>query len=129
NRQYRHGLGRVCDELPCGGVDPGEATPLDAARRELIEETGHAAESIEPLASYSPNPASHANTAHCFLALGLHRVAEPADDPSERIEHRFVTIRELMHLIEAGEFQNGIHIPAVFLALKRLGLLTLSLPE
>lgn len=38
-RQYRHGLGRISLELPCGGAEPGEST-LDAARRELLEETG-----------------------------------------------------------------------------------------
>lgn len=128
NRQYRQGLGQVCTELPCGGVDPGEASPLEAARRELLEETGYTADSIEHLVSYSPNPATNANLAHAFLALGLRRVATPADDPTERIESRFVTVAELLAMIEAGQFQNTIHIPAVYVALSRLGLLTVSLP-
>ena len=40
-RQYRHGLGNTCYELPCGVIEKGE-TPLEAAKRELLEETGYA---------------------------------------------------------------------------------------
>ena len=81
NRQYRQGFGGICNELPCGGVDPMDASPLEAARRELLEETGHTADRLEHLVSYSPNPATHANRAHCFLALGVRRGADPVDGP------------------------------------------------
>lgn len=126
NLQYRHGLGRCCYELPCGGVDAGDCSPLEAARRELLEEDGYTADSMEPLATYSPNPATHANRAHGFLATGLYRVAEPLNDPTERIEHSFVTVGRLLAMIESGDFANAIHIPAVYLALAKLGLLRLA---
>src|SRR5215472_7608549 len=59
-RQYRHGAGVISSELPCGKIDPGE-TPADAARRELLEETGCAAQALLPLPSLSPNSAHYAN--------------------------------------------------------------------
>src|SRR5687768_5692732 len=54
-RQFRHGLKDLSLELPGGLVDPGE-TPADAARRELLEETGYATEQWEPLGFVHPNP-------------------------------------------------------------------------
>src|SRR5262249_59233468 len=47
-RQRRHGLGEEKLELAGGMVDPGPPSPLEAARRELLEETGHRARSVEP---------------------------------------------------------------------------------
>jgi ADP-ribose pyrophosphatase len=42
-RQYRHAASVICSELPCGAAEEGE-DPLEAARRELKEETGHTAD-------------------------------------------------------------------------------------
>ena len=43
-RQYRHGSKTICAELPCGVIDDSDLSPLDAAKRELLEETGCVAE-------------------------------------------------------------------------------------
>src|SRR5581483_9776788 len=85
-RQYRLPADRYLWELPAGKVDEGE-TPLQAARRELIEETGYRAKKWEKLIRFWPSPGFVAERMTIFLATGLTAgEATPMDD--ERIEAR-----------------------------------------
>ncbi|GAC1549517.1 MAG: hypothetical protein NVS3B10_12830 [Polyangiales bacterium] len=68
-RQHRWGTDAASLEIPGGIVDPGEA-PLDAARRELREETGYDAGELVSLGAVDPNPALQGNRLHMFLARG-----------------------------------------------------------
>ena len=83
-RQYRHGLGKTCYELPCGVVEAGEA-PLEAAKRELLEETGYAGGQWFEWMNLSPNSSANTNMVHCFLATGVEKVAEQHLDATEDI--------------------------------------------
>ncbi len=104
-RQFRLPAGKELWELPAGKVDEGE-TPLEAAKRELIEETGYTAERWEPLASYFPSPGFLEEHMHLFLAEGLQKgTATPMDD--ERIETRWFGREEVNRLIDAGEMEDG----------------------
>lgn len=84
-RQYRHGLGKTCYELPCGVVEKGEA-PLEAAKRELQEETGYAGGQWFEWMTLSPNSSANTNLVHCFLATGVEKVSGQNLDPTEDIE-------------------------------------------
>jgi ADP-ribose pyrophosphatase len=75
-RQYKHGPRRVCLTFPGGAIDDGE-TPLDAARRELLEETGFAATDWEPLGTFVNNANQGCNTVHLFRATGCTPVSAP----------------------------------------------------
>ncbi len=122
-RQYRHGARKICVELPCGAIDESDNAPLDAMKRELMEETGCIAERIESLGSVYANPARQTNQVHSFVAFGVHQVADQQLDDTEEIEFEFVDIATVMQLIDSGDFSQSLHISSIFLALRHCGLL------
>lgn len=124
-QQYRHGAGVMSTELPCGKIEPGE-TPADAARRELLEETGCVAETLLPLPVSSPNPACLSNRVHAFVALNTQPLQEQNLDATEEIEFGFVSISEVLTLIDSGAFLQALHIASLFLALRLRRLFVLN---
>jgi ADP-ribose pyrophosphatase len=104
-RQYRLPAAQYLWELPAGKVDEGE-TPLQAARRELIEETGYRARKWEKLSRFYPSPGFVAERMTIYLATGLTAgAATPMDD--ERIEARWYTRRELADMIRRGKIEDA----------------------
>jgi len=69
-RQYRYPIHESIYELPAGKLGPGE-DPLDCARRELLEETGSAADTMTPIGSILTSPGFCTERLHLFLARGL----------------------------------------------------------
>lgn len=116
-RQYRHGLGRETLEFPAGGVDPGEAHG-DAARRELLEETGYAADDWQHLLSVPPEPTRRRHLAHLYLATGAHVVSEQRLEPGEDAEVVLVPPSEIDGLVH--ELNHAVHVAALYLARERL---------
>jgi ADP-ribose pyrophosphatase len=120
-RQFRPGLGRTVLELPGGTTDPGETCMLEAARRELLEETGYAGDDFSALGAIAPNPASHTNMMHCFLARNVERVREPDPDDTEYIEVVLLPLDELIQMAQRGEILQAMHLSTLFFALGKLG--------
>lgn len=84
-RQYRHGLRRVCLGFPGGAVERNES-PVDAARRELLEELGCVADEWHGLGALGTNGNQGCNTAHLFRAIGCRPIAAPVAPDMERPE-------------------------------------------
>ena len=76
-RQFRPPLGRFTLELPAGHVDPGE-TPEQSARKELCEETGYEADTMELLATLAPSTSRFTNRAWMFFAPDVRPAVQPA---------------------------------------------------
>jgi 8-oxo-dGTP pyrophosphatase MutT (NUDIX family) len=120
-KQYRHGIRQVILELPGGAVDEQDASILDAARRELREETGYVAEEWRETGTFCANPTNHTNLAHCFLAFGARYVTEPQRETSEQIEVVLMSLDELLERASQGELRHPHHVAALFFAVRALG--------
>ncbi len=84
-RQYRHGLDDIFTELVAGVAEEGEE-PLQAGRRELMEETGYGNGWWELLTVICGNPGSTNNRTYCFIARDVEPVGERHLDATEDIE-------------------------------------------
>jgi 8-oxo-dGTP pyrophosphatase MutT (NUDIX family) len=115
--QHRHGVDAASLEFPGGVVGPGE-TPLEAAKRELLEETGHASGDWTCLGSCTPNPAIQDNRCHFFLALGC-APARGQDlglgldlDPTEELRVWAMSLDEWEQKLRSGEVHHGLMLAA-----------------
>lgn len=107
--QYRHALGQTGFELVAGVVDPGEE-PLEAARRELAEETGFGGGTWTHFMTVSPNPTNHTNLCHTFLAVGVEPLEEGRQlEATEDINVDIFTREEVMELLNTGQIIQALH--------------------
>ena len=121
-RQYRHGANRILVELPAGVVESDE-NPEDAARRELLEETGYAFDSIEYVCELFANPATSGNITYTYLLKGGKKVQEQELDSSEDIEVVEMTIEEAKTVLFENKIGQALHSSALFYTFKKLGIL------
>ena len=104
-RQYRLPAEKYLWELPAGRLDPGE-TPLQAAKRELKEETGYKAKKWSKLTSYFASPGFVQERMTIFLAEDL-TAGEATPMGDEQIEARWFKRKELAEMIDEGKIEDG----------------------
>jgi ADP-ribose pyrophosphatase len=120
-RQYRHGTRQISLEVP-GGLVNLKDTPMDTARKELLEETGYQAEEITLIGIAHPQPAVLNNRNLTFLATNVQQTAalDPSTgsgqclDEGEDIEVVLVPLSEIPRLIREGEITNAMVILAFY---------------
>ena len=109
--QYRHGTDTVTIEIPGGAVDPDEPA-LEAAKRELEEETGYTSTRWIELGKIAVNPAMMRNHCTTFLVLDVARTAVQNLDEHEDIALTTLSIDAFFEAIDSGEIDHGIVVSA-----------------
>jgi 8-oxo-dGTP pyrophosphatase MutT (NUDIX family) len=113
-RQYRHGTEDIYLELPGGLVDAGDDSARLAAQRELMEETGHAANAFEKMGSCFPQPAVLTNECLFYLARDAVPVKGQQLEIGEDIDIIAVPLADIRRKMEKGEITHGMALLAFF---------------
>jgi ADP-ribose pyrophosphatase len=110
-RQYRHAAGDYLWELPAGRIDPGEQE-LEAAKRELLEETGYTAKRWRRILKFYASPGFVAETMAVFLATGL-VAGEAQPEADEVIYKRLQPLPSAVRMVINGTIRDAKTISSV----------------
>ena len=125
-KQYRQGIREVTTEFPAGGIERVSGkeygsneyieTALEAAKRELAEETGYVSDDWEHLLTVPSNATLADNYASVFRAKNCRKESEQNLDETEVLTVKKISAEEIEALIHNGEFQQAVHVMAWLLA-------------
>jgi ADP-ribose pyrophosphatase len=112
--QYRFGSEDLSLEVPGGLMDLGE-NPIDAAERELKEETGFVGRRSRLLGSVRPNPAIQSNRCHIVLIEGAERLVDIDWDENEELAVQLTSVAEVYAMAHSGKITHALALNALFL--------------
>ncbi len=127
-RQFRQGIKKVTTEFPAGGIERKDGKEygeersefsedaLEAAKRELIEETGYVSDEWRHLVTIPSHATIADNYAHLFEARNCRKVTGQSLDETEYLVVVKHTKDEIEEMIKTGNFQQATHVAAWFLA-------------
>jgi 8-oxo-dGTP pyrophosphatase MutT (NUDIX family) len=123
--QYKHGIDAICLEIPGVFLEADESDPLAAARRELLEETGYAADDMHAAGSLINHPTRATSRTHLFAAVNVEQIAAQSLDENEAITIRLIPVDDAFAMLRDGRI-NGLNtVAGLFMAwdyLTRAGL-------
>jgi len=110
-RQYRHAAGDYLWELPAGRIDPGEQE-LEAAQRELLEETGYTAKKWKRILKFYATPGFVAETMAVYMATGL-KSGKAQPEADEVIYKRLVPLPRAVKMAVSGTIRDAKTISSI----------------
>ncbi|MBR3714022.1 MAG: NUDIX hydrolase [Bacteroidales bacterium] len=108
-RQYRHAQRLTAMEIPAGCVEPGE-DPMEAAKRELYEETGFGGGEWSHLMTISPNAGACTNYSHTYVAKGVERISTQHLEATEDIKICLTDPDEVIRMLKNDEFHQAMMV-------------------
>lgn len=125
-KQFRYPMSSVVKEIPAGKLDSADEDRLEAAKRELKEETGITADEWIPLGEYHPASAYSTEKIWLFMASGLHYGQQDLDF-DEFLDVEEVPLIELVKEVIDGTITDGKTQVALLKAAEKLGVFTLNI--
>ena len=122
-RQYRRPVGTYLWELPAGLLDVAGEPEVEAAKRELAEETGYKAATIAHLITFHPSPGGNSESISIFFAQGLTKVDYDYVQTGEEVDLQptWVPLKEAVASVLASEIKNSIAMLAILTLARKLG--------
>ncbi len=119
-KQYKHGIGKIILELPAGGIDKTDSSPLAAAKRELKEETGYSGGTWSQEGEWTHEPSGQTNKIIFYIAEDIKEKFKQSFDATEDIEVIKVPLKNIRRMISKGEIKTQGHVAAILIALERI---------
>ncbi len=107
-RQYRHGLQDIFYELCAGVCEKEDASPLQSAQRELLEETGYGNGEWTEHMVISANPSTMTNLTYCFLAKDVEKISAQQLEATEDLSVHLLSIEEVKELLTTDQIKQSL---------------------
>ena len=115
-RQYKHGVGDIVWDLPAGYMDAEDESPLAAAKRELLEETGYGGGEWISLGRHYHDTNRSRRIFNVFLALGVRSLAAPTPDETETLTVACLDWPQVADMVRRNEIETMDTIAALGMA-------------
>ena len=106
-RQFRDAINKDCYEICAGIIEPDEK-PIEAAKRELLEETGYSGGEWMPFGEYAIDPSNMTDISYAFVAKGVVKVKEQTLEPTESLIVELVNKDKLVKLMQSDKIVSGL---------------------